>query len=128
MFEIKEVLFDEFVIAETVEIRYIRQDTSAEDNLKIETRLRALNWAWDFSHVGAAVIVGAALGLLIGGGLRAWLYDRAPAVLELWKYKETPSSKIFRRAAKELYINFFGVWPCARCAIVQRIVARSDFF
>ena len=43
MFEIKEVLFDEFVIAETVEIRYIRQDTSAEDNLKIETRLRALN-------------------------------------------------------------------------------------
>lgn len=40
-----------------VEMRYLRQDTSEDDAMKFENRLKALNWKWDFSNVGAFIII-----------------------------------------------------------------------
>jgi hypothetical protein len=45
VFEIKEYKLDEMpAYKEEVEIRYIRQDTLDQDELKLENRLKALNW------------------------------------------------------------------------------------
>lgn len=56
-FEIKEYIFAEITLLETVEIRYIRQDNTETDELKLETRLNALKWKWNFSNIGALIVV-----------------------------------------------------------------------
>lgn len=42
VFEIKEILLCGITVAEDVDIRYIRQDNTDTDNLKIENRLKAI--------------------------------------------------------------------------------------
>jgi hypothetical protein len=42
VFEIKEIAMAGITLIEDIDIRYIRQDTSRDDNLKIENRLKAL--------------------------------------------------------------------------------------
>ena len=44
LFEFKKIVYADITIHEEVEIRYIRQDTTRDDELKIENRLKALNW------------------------------------------------------------------------------------
>jgi hypothetical protein len=43
-FDLIQTMFEGFLIKQTIEMRYIRQDTSAADELKIENRLKALYW------------------------------------------------------------------------------------
>jgi hypothetical protein len=42
VFEIKEVLFCGITLSEDVDIRYIRQDNTRTDDLKLENRLKAI--------------------------------------------------------------------------------------
>jgi len=42
VFEIKEIVFADVILHEEADIRYIRQDTSQDDALKIENRLEAI--------------------------------------------------------------------------------------
>jgi hypothetical protein len=42
VFEIKETLYHGIVLTEEVDIRFIRQDTTEADNLKLENRLKAI--------------------------------------------------------------------------------------
>lgn len=42
VFEIKEITLCDIVLYEEVDIRYIRQDNTDTDNLKIENRLKAI--------------------------------------------------------------------------------------
>jgi hypothetical protein len=42
VFEFKKIIYADIVIYEEIEMRYIRQDTTKEDELKIENRLEAL--------------------------------------------------------------------------------------
>ncbi len=58
VFEIKEYKLDEMpAYKEEVTIRYVRQDTLDDEELKLENRLKALNWKWDFSHISAFLII-----------------------------------------------------------------------
>lgn len=57
VFEIKETIFGGIPIWEDVDIRYIRQDNTDADELKIENRLKAIGWKWDFKNVAAFCIV-----------------------------------------------------------------------
>lgn len=57
VFEIKETYFNEILIFEEIDIRYIRQDNTDTDELKLENRLKALNWKWDFNNIVAFLIV-----------------------------------------------------------------------
>jgi hypothetical protein len=43
VFELKQIIYADIVIHEEVEMIYIRQDTTLDDELKIENRLKALN-------------------------------------------------------------------------------------
>lgn len=57
VFEIKEITLCDIVLYEEVDIRYIRQDNTDSDNLKIENRLKAIGWKWDTKNVVAFGVV-----------------------------------------------------------------------
>lgn len=57
IFEIHEINVGEFTLHETVDIRYIRQDNTKTDELRIDNRLAALDWKWDIYNVLAFLIV-----------------------------------------------------------------------
>jgi hypothetical protein len=40
-----------------VDIRYIKQDNTDTDELKIENRLKAIGWKWDLKNVIALLVV-----------------------------------------------------------------------
>jgi hypothetical protein len=44
VFEIKELIYAEIPLMETLEIRYSRQDNTEADSMKLENRLEALKW------------------------------------------------------------------------------------
>lgn len=56
-FDIKEIKIDQFVVWELIEIRYIRQDTTAEDENKLENVLKRLGWHWDIKNMIALFVV-----------------------------------------------------------------------
>jgi hypothetical protein len=63
VFEIKEVMFHQTVLWEEVEIRYIKQDTTQEDERKVENILKRLAWRWDTKNILALIVV--IVGILI---------------------------------------------------------------
>jgi len=56
-FEIKQITLENIIIWEEIEIRYIRQDTTLEDEQKLENILKRLGWKWDAKNVIAMVTV-----------------------------------------------------------------------
>lgn len=56
-FDIKETRLDEIVVWEDIEIRYIRQDTTTEDERKLENVLKRLGWQWDVKNIIAMSVV-----------------------------------------------------------------------
>lgn len=56
-FEIKEVMFANYVIFDTIEMVFSRQDNTEANLLKVENQLAALSWKWDFDNIFALVIV-----------------------------------------------------------------------
>ena len=57
-FVVKEYKFDEVVMWEDIEIKFIRQDTTEEDDRKLEVLLKRLNWEWNMkNYIALAVVV-----------------------------------------------------------------------
>lgn len=56
-FEIKQYFFGNVFLYDIIEMRYSRQDTTEEDELKLENRLNAIKWKWDFQNIGAFFII-----------------------------------------------------------------------
>lgn len=56
-FEIKQFFFGNIFLYDNLEMRYSRQDTTAEDELKLENQLNAIKWKWDFQNIGAFLII-----------------------------------------------------------------------
>lgn len=57
-FVVKEYKFDEVVLWEDIEIKFIRQDTTIEDEQKLEFLLKKLNWEWNIkNYIALAVVV-----------------------------------------------------------------------
>lgn len=56
-FELKQFFFGNIFLYDVVEMRFSRQDTTHDDELKLENRLNAIKWKWDFQNVGALLII-----------------------------------------------------------------------
>lgn len=56
-FDIKQIVFYQIVLWEEIEIRYTRQDTSEEDERKVENILKRLGWKWDAKNILAFCVV-----------------------------------------------------------------------
>jgi len=79
-FEIKEYKFDEVVLWEEPEIRYIRQDTTIEDEQKLENILKRLGWQWDMrNYIALSVVLFGAFCYVIAL-LKIEYYNRLPTL------------------------------------------------
>lgn len=89
VFDIKELIYAEIPLMETLEIRYSRQDNTESDNLKLETRLNALKWKWDFYNIAAFFIVFLLFLCLLDYWVHCWMVQNLPAfVLRENRYEE----------------------------------------
>jgi hypothetical protein len=80
VFEIKEFTVAGITLFEEADIRYIRQDTSEDDAMKFENRLKALAWQWDFKNIGALIIVSSLGFLIIYAHLYVWYCENLPSL------------------------------------------------
>lgn len=80
VFEIKEIAFAGITLVENAEIRYIRQDTTKDDELKIENRLKALGWKWDFKNVMALLVVVILALVLAYAYAYVWYCENLPTL------------------------------------------------
>lgn len=94
VFEVKEIVYGEVLLAEEVDIRYIRQDNTQEDELKIENRLKALGWRWDLKNIGAFVIVFTVACVFLYAQAYIWYCENLPSLA----YKDPRSSKLLYRS------------------------------
>jgi len=68
VFVVKEYKFDEVLLWEDIEIKFIRQDTTLEDERKVEVILEKLKWEWNMkNYIGLFVVVLIAL-------IRIWIF------------------------------------------------------
>jgi hypothetical protein len=80
VFEIKELVIAGITLFEETEIRFIRQDTSQDDNLKIENRLKALGWKWDFKNAIALLVVLVLAFIFFYSCAYVWYCENLPTI------------------------------------------------
>lgn len=62
-----------------VEMRYVNQDTSKDDEMRLDNRLKALNWKWDINNILAFLIVFFLASLFFAACLYTWYCNNLPA-------------------------------------------------
>jgi hypothetical protein len=82
-------------------MRYIRQDTSAADELKIENRLKALYWKWDYANVLALLIIIIFLIILLIAVAYVWYCNNLPE----FAFKDPKYDLLVNRAFKLILIT-----------------------
>lgn len=80
VFEIKETYFHGVLLTEDIDIRYIRQDNTDTDELKIETRLKAIGWKWDLKNILAILIVISGIIYTIYTSIYGWYCKNLPTL------------------------------------------------
>ena len=135
VFEIKEYRLDDLAPAykEEIDIKYVRQDTIDQDELKLENRLKALAWKWDFSHVAAFLIVFFFAVSLIYIYAYWWYCDNFPALAFKDKKFDLLVKSSFDLLIGEAFtinINFtnlksFNIWLAD---IIGRLAILNDVF
>lgn len=80
VFEVKETYFNGVLLIEEVDIRYIRQDNTDTDELKIENRLKAIGWKWDLKNVLAFLTVVFGLLCELYTHLHYWYCKNLPTL------------------------------------------------
>lgn len=81
VFEIKELIYAEIPITESLEIRYSRQDNTESDELKLENRLNALKWKWDFYNIGAFFILSLIVLNVLNYLFNSWMLTNMPTFI-----------------------------------------------
>lgn len=77
-FDLIETTFSGVLLRQDIEIRYTRQDNTEKDELKIENRLKALNWKWDFSNIMAFLIIFTVLIIFLIACAYVWYCNNLP--------------------------------------------------
>lgn len=79
--EIREFYLGEIFVFDTLEMIFSRQDNTEENELKIENRLKALDWKWDFDNVVAFLIVITCLCIYTYSEVYDWFRDAYPEIV-----------------------------------------------
>lgn len=80
--EVKKISLGEIPVFETMEMVYTRQDNTVENELKLENRLKALDWKWNLDNILAFVIVVSFLSTYVYLETYDWLLSEFPSVVE----------------------------------------------
>lgn len=132
VFEVKELIYAEIPLMETLEIRYSRQDNTEADSMKLENRLEALKWKWDFYNIGAFIIVSLAFLSLFNYLFNIWMLQNMPAfALREVKYDKLVdfTFKSFKSSAN---LSYLPIWiKTANFALfdnISRYVIEKNIF
>ena len=79
--EVKEYFMGDIVVFETLEMVFTRQDNTIENELKLENRLKALDWKWDFDNILAFILVITCLFIYIYHDTMVWLDENYPSLI-----------------------------------------------
>lgn len=85
-FDIKQFFLGNVFLYDTIEMRYTKQDTTEEDEMKLENRLEAIKWKWDFQNVLAFLIIVVFIWLLIKSYLDITLKDLFPSFYDTERF------------------------------------------
>jgi hypothetical protein len=116
-FEIKEHKLAELVLWEDVEIKYIRQDTTIDDEQKLENILKRLGWQWDAKNIIALNVVIIGFFSYFIANVRLLYYKHFPTLVireghfdYLIKYSfESTFSPFFNSDSNFIKTNFWIV-------------------
>lgn len=103
LFEFKKIIYGEIVVYEEVDIRFIRQDTTLDDELNIENRLKALNWQWDFKNVGAFIIVFSLILIFFYSQIYLWYCNNLPTIA----FRDSNYNKLIYFSLESSFGSFF---------------------
>jgi len=128
LFEFKQIIYADITIHEEVEIRYVRQDTTRDDELKIETRLKALDWQWNFSNVMAFLIIALLAGLLLYAFIYVWYCNNLPSLA----YRDPRYDELIRFSLNIAFsgpqIGIFKTLSFANFILISNIVDLCSNF
>lgn len=127
-FDIVQNVFEGFVLSQGVEMRYIRQDTSATDELKIENRLEALKWKWDYANVLAFLVILTFLIILFLAILYVWYCNNLPD----FAFKDPKYDILVERSLKSVLLapsnNLFKLTLFSNLFLVDAMIGVCSFF
>lgn len=77
-FDLINTFVDGYLISQQIEMRYIKQDNTEKEEMKLENRLKALNWKWNYSNILALIIILIFLIIFIIAAAYTWYYNNLP--------------------------------------------------
>lgn len=110
VFEIKETIFYGIVVLEDVDIRYIRQDNTKTDEMKLENRLKAIGWKWDVKNVLAFLIVIFGLLCELYTHLNYWYKKNLPTLASRYEHLDYVLKYGFEHSVTSGTIGCFKEW------------------
>nr|AEV66696.1 hypothetical protein [Oxytricha trifallax] len=82
----KTIFLGNVFLYDTIEMRYTKQDTTEEDEMKLENRLEAIKWKWDFQNVLAFLIIAVFTWLVFKSYLDVVLKDLFPSFYDTERF------------------------------------------
>lgn len=118
-FDIKETKVDEFVVWEEIEIRYIRQDTTLEDENKLENILKRQGWHRDIKNMIAMGVVIFNIINLIFKFIKGQYQTYFPSLAFRNDYCDFALKFGFETIFTPNYIGFFRNFSCLNFWLVD---------
>lgn len=127
-FDLINTIFADLLIRQDIEMRYIRQDNTERDEMKLENRLKALNWKWDYSNILAFLIIFIFLVILLCAALYVWYCNNLPE----FAYKDPKYNTLVEKSLQMLIVHstFSGLRLVlfANILLVDSMIAVCTFF
>lgn len=127
-FDFINIFFAEVLIWQEIEMRYIRQDNTKQNELKIENRLKKLNWKWDYSNILAFLIIFGLFFILFIAFIYVWYCNNLPA----FAYKD-PKYDILVEKSLNILLTFnilksLKILILSNLILIDCTVALCSFF
>lgn len=106
---------------EYLKIKFINQDTSASDALKIENIIKKISWQWNKINVIALIFTLIFIFSFIKSFFKAWLVNSLPFLFYRWEVYDN----LINFSLKLIFNNF---WYNFRDDIVEIIFNFVIFF
>lgn len=121
-FEIKEITAYEFVLWEEIDIRYIRQDNTDTDELKLENILKRYSWKSDFKNIFALLLISSFFIIFIYSSLYCWYCENLPSLA----FRDEKFDKLVYFSVQSSFsyapIGFLKKWIVMNTWLVQLLI------
>jgi hypothetical protein len=122
--EVKTYSISDIKLFEDIEMKFVRQDTTVEDELKLENQLKELDWKWDFNNVGAFIIISTIILSIIYAMAYNWFCEHLPALA----FRQIENDELIRYTFREVFMgNFPEIFKIVKVSNVWMYEALTNF-